>query len=252
MQDRYAGDIGDFGKFHLLRNLFQNGNEIIYQIWYTYPNENHNNDGIHINYFQKVKDNDIYLEEKLFYIANNNRNIKALEDAKLLNNAKFFSKLVVNDNQKDLEYRLSWLKEALSFSKGASIIAVDPDNGIANRCIKTPSKDLELLGFDEFKNKSKAGKYIFTQEIESFYKIKTLKLLIVYHHLNRCTTHDNQILIIKTKLEEKYHKVIAVKHKPYSPRVYFFIFKDEDMYIELKKKIEFFSSTYPTFWHCFY
>ncbi len=24
MQDRYAGDIGDFGKFSLLRNLFRN------------------------------------------------------------------------------------------------------------------------------------------------------------------------------------------------------------------------------------
>ena len=84
MQDRYAGDIGDFGKFHLLRDLFYKRNETLYQIWYKYPNENHNNDGIHINYFDKVKGNDLYLEEKLLNITKNSRSIKALEEAKLL------------------------------------------------------------------------------------------------------------------------------------------------------------------------
>lgn len=53
MQHRYAADIGDFGKFHLLRFLFNHTGYKLKQIWYLYPNESHNNDGLHINYFVK-------------------------------------------------------------------------------------------------------------------------------------------------------------------------------------------------------
>lgn len=45
MQNRYTGDIGDFGKFLLLKHLFPN--EKITTIWYLYPDESHNTDGSH-------------------------------------------------------------------------------------------------------------------------------------------------------------------------------------------------------------
>lgn len=54
MQDRYAGDIGDFGKFSLLRNLFKNEQYKIGTIWYRYPDESHNDDGRHVDYFDKL------------------------------------------------------------------------------------------------------------------------------------------------------------------------------------------------------
>lgn len=65
MQDRYSGDVGDFGKFHLLRFLLNNQKYNLAQIWYMYPDETHNNDGLYINYFEKVKKFDYELEEKL-------------------------------------------------------------------------------------------------------------------------------------------------------------------------------------------
>lgn len=65
MQDRYSGDVGDFGKFHLLSFLLNNQKYNLSQIWYMYPDETHNNDGLYINYFEKVKKFDYELEEKL-------------------------------------------------------------------------------------------------------------------------------------------------------------------------------------------
>jgi len=53
MQDRYAGDVGDFGKFALLRYLFSNANYKIGVIWYRFPDESHNNDGGQIDYVNK-------------------------------------------------------------------------------------------------------------------------------------------------------------------------------------------------------
>lgn len=43
MQDRYTGDIGDFGKLGLLRVL-QEQNLLIGVNWYLTPDETHNED----------------------------------------------------------------------------------------------------------------------------------------------------------------------------------------------------------------
>jgi len=50
MQNRYSGDIGDYSKFVLLKKLF--GNEKIGLVWYLYPDETHNNDGLHKDYYK--------------------------------------------------------------------------------------------------------------------------------------------------------------------------------------------------------
>lgn len=51
MQDRYTGDIGDFGKLGLLRRLSERLS--IGVSWYLVPDESHNGDGQHIDYLTK-------------------------------------------------------------------------------------------------------------------------------------------------------------------------------------------------------
>ena len=51
MQGRYAGDIGDYVKFSLLRAIADPGDLGV--IWYLYPDERHNNDGRHIEYLDQ-------------------------------------------------------------------------------------------------------------------------------------------------------------------------------------------------------
>lgn len=51
MQNRYTGDIGDFGKLGLLRQI----SEAEFSIgvnWYLTPDESHNGDGRHIGYLR--------------------------------------------------------------------------------------------------------------------------------------------------------------------------------------------------------
>ena len=52
MQDRYAGDVGDFGKFGLLRTLCElNAPQLkLGIVWYLVPEESHNEDGKHTKY----------------------------------------------------------------------------------------------------------------------------------------------------------------------------------------------------------
>lgn len=250
MQDRYSADVGDFGKFHLLRFLLSDTSYNLAQIWYMYPDETHNNDGLYINYFEKVKGMDYELEEKFLDISQNNRNVKALENSNLLSNTKYFSEFV-NENCKDnLEYRKKWFSKALEFCKNTDFIAIDPDNGMATRLIKHESfKDISIQNFDDFNKKTKAGKYIFEDELDELYK--SCKCLIIYHHLNRTMAHDKQVEILKDKLEKKYNKVLAIKHKPYSPRVYFFASSDENIYEYLKKKLKEFEDSFSIHWKFF-
>jgi hypothetical protein len=248
MQNRYAADIGDFGKFHLLRTLFNHNRYKLKQIWYMYPDESHNSDGMYINYFDKVKDIDIDLENSFKKLVSGERSVKALEDLNLLSNCEYFSKYV-NENGKDrLDFRKEWFLEALRFSKDADFIFVDPDNGIATK-IKKEEKDIELLTFDSFSKKVKAGKYIFFDEIEQLYNVG--RSVVVYHHLNRSMPHDNQIKIMKEKLEDRFFKVIAIKHKPYSPRVYFFILKDKYIHYFSKNALEKFHKNFSHHWQIF-
>ena len=108
MQDRYVADVGDFGKFQLF-----NGKELS-QIWFMHKGEGEeNNDGRHIDYFERMVGTDEYLEHSLLdVIMRNKREVTELEKLKLLNNAKFFYEEV----PKALEDRYLWLNRALTFS----------------------------------------------------------------------------------------------------------------------------------------
>lgn len=56
VQDRYAGDVGDFSKYGLLRWLTASVGEhpplSLGVVWYLTPDESHNADGKHVSYLQ--------------------------------------------------------------------------------------------------------------------------------------------------------------------------------------------------------
>ena len=95
MQNRYTGDIGDFGKFGLLRQLSHTGLSIGLN-WYLTPDETHNGDGRHIEYLKKdsFRSCDEYLWQELGHIlTSGKRGISALESPTLLQ-AKYYSRLL--------------------------------------------------------------------------------------------------------------------------------------------------------------
>ena len=77
MQNRYTGDIGDFGKLGLLRVLQAAGFSIGVN-WYLTPDENHNQDGKHTNY-DDLRSCDESLWRELKQIVDSDRNVAALQ-----------------------------------------------------------------------------------------------------------------------------------------------------------------------------
>jgi len=257
MQDRYAGDVGDFGKFALLKFLFDNANNKIGVIWYRFPNESHNNDGGHIEY---VNDSKFYscdkdLCHKLSVVLFCGRSIFSLENAKLLSaNTVYFSDPIdshlkfPSQKQIDKEGRNSsrkeWLRKAINKIADCNVIFLDPDNGLE---IASCSKIYQL----------KSGKFAYYSEINDLLKGQTTG--VIYHHLNRHKLHGPHEEQIRRKVGELRKcinpsgKIFGLRFRPYSPRAYFIITtkKDES---RIRKKIDDFmqKSSYGQFWDCYY
>lgn len=254
MQDRYVADVGDFGKFQLFRYLFNNdesplnGKELS-QIWFMHKGEGEeNNDGRHIDYFERMVGTDEYLEHSLLdVIMRDKREVTELENLKLLKNAKFFYEEV----PKALEDRYLWLNMALTFSNKSQIVAVAPDNGMALKCNRE-KKCFDLLTLEKhYSQKVQPHKYIFADEVSYFYHLPYLEVCIVYQHLSRCFSHNEQILSLKGSLQNSYRHVLAVKHKPYSPRVFFFLSKSQVIHESLELRLQRFTTEHHEFWQIF-
>lgn len=254
MQDKYVADVGDFGKFQLFRYLFNHkespmdGKELA-QIWFMHKGQGEeNSDGRHIDYFERMMGTDEYLEDSLLsLLMRDKRAVTELENLKLLKNAKFYYEEIPNA----LEDRYLWLNSALTFSNKSQVVAVAPDNGMALKCNRG-EKRFEFLTLSEhYSQKVYPHKYIFADEVSYFYRLPYLEVCIVYQHLSRCFSHDEQINSLLSDLKKEYRHVIAIKHKPYSPRVFFFLCKSDVIKESITMRLEMFAAEFEAFWKVF-
>ena len=254
MQDKYVADVGDFGKFQLFRYLFNHKESPMYgkelaQIWYMHEGEGEeNNDGRHIDYFERMMGSDAYLEDSLLsLIIRGKREVTEFESLELLKNAKFY----YDNVPRALEDRYLWLNTALTFSDKMHVVAVEPDNGMALKCNRGERCFEHLTLEKNYSQKVSPHKYIFADEVSSFYRLPYLEICIVYQHLNRCFAHNEQIDALLVDLKNEYHHVIAIKHKPYSPRVFFFLCKSKIIKESLAMRLSMFESEFSEFWKVF-
>lgn len=189
MQDRYVGDVGDYGKYALLRAFDQadlvSRDRPLAVVWCMYPDEAHNSDGKHISYLNRseMRNLDPALFDHLkILVRSGRRSVSEISRSELVtgSNFKFFDRVlkapIVNGRRPSpserVAYRESWLQQCLGQTKGCQIVFFDPDNGIATD--KMSPKD------------PRAGKFVFLEELELFAKRE--QTLIVYHHADRTHT----------------------------------------------------------------
>ena len=100
MQNRYTGDIGDFGKLGLLRRISESGFSIGVNCYLT-PDESHNGDGRHIGYLR----NEAFrvCDEQLWRVLGD----------------------IVESGRRE-----EWHSRAKQLLQGCDIVFTDPDNGL--------------------------------------------------------------------------------------------------------------------------
>ena len=158
MKNQYVGDIGDYGKYSLLRFLAES-NVRIGVNWYLTKNDG-STDGKFTEYLKNsdeaVYDNVIF--HKLKKIAG--RSDKAVQDVEkenLIPGALYYNELIPEDSAdtrgRDINRRL-WFNNSLLLLKDAALVFADPDNGISFRK-KAGNKGSE--------------KYVLPEEVTKYY-----------------------------------------------------------------------------------
>ena len=172
VQDRYAGDIGDFMKFGLLRALADESGLRLGVNWYLTGDESHNADGKHVTYLDpansfhaSLKRRDPDLMARLAGVVAAGRSVSALEAAGVLPTGTVTYPARLDDRMWE-PGRARWHQGALDSLAGAQVVFVDPDNGIRSvRNGPTPSK------------------FVFPDELADY--TGRGQSLIVYHHADR-------------------------------------------------------------------
>jgi hypothetical protein len=198
MQDRYAGDIGDFLKLGLLRALSCAAAGLpglrVGVVWYLVPDESHNQDGRHVAYLDTSRplsdrlrrcDPDLY-DRLARLVASGARSVEALEGSGVLpENSRTAPEVLsfasigatsASGRIARVARRAAWLESAVSATAGCDVVFLDPDNGIAAEGARP-----HLLP---------AIKYAFAQELLPF--LDREQSVIVYQHADRSTNVRTQ------------------------------------------------------------
>ena len=188
MQDRYAGDIGDFGKYGLLRALC--GDDLrLGVLWYAFEGDRKQapNDGRHTSYLHSEVGGEFEeCDPELFatmqdIVCGKKRSIREIERSGALpSDAICFSDPLpfreIRARKARALARHAWLEAAQRAVAGVSVVFVDPDNGIETASVGR----LTVRG----------PKYVYYDDLNELLDGK--RSLVVYHHLGR-QDHKMQI-----------------------------------------------------------
>ena len=213
MQNRYVGDVGDFGKHGLLRFLSGMTSEDnlarlrLGLVWYLHHDEKHgadgkkiSRDGKHIGYLnptlanlQRFGECDQELWNKLGHLVGlDARCVHCAELANILPgctnyyDAQLYYVPKMKPDKK-AELRDHWIQEALNTTREADIVCLDPDNGIAknNNNMYT----------------AKGPKFTYMDDLKAFWKRE--QSLVVYHHLDMLKGEaEDKIEAVSAKIRE--------------------------------------------------
>lgn len=206
IQNRYVGDVGDFGKYGFLKVLC-NDTLKLGVVWYLVPNES-NSDGKFINYLEPSKKNikrfkrcDPKLYETLKEIVNtDSRSVQRVRMSDVLPYETVFyeeplsfvgfSSSGVKAQQIRLEHRRKWLQEALNSTVNCNVVFLDPDNGLEVNSVN--------------RKQNKGPKYVYLDELTPF--LQKGQSLIIYHHLCRNGFAEEQVNFRLCQIRDYVHE----------------------------------------------
>lgn len=146
MKDQYIGDIGDYGKYGLLRFLSGQGIGIGVN-WYLTPADGRV-DGNHTEYLhdERMRVYDDKLYDSMAKVAfREDKRIQLVEQDGVLNGLRFYSELMDFDSlpwRERTAARSAWHQGALDQLIGVELIFADPDNGLSS-AKKASAKDAQ-------------------------------------------------------------------------------------------------------------
>ncbi len=194
MQDRYVADLGDFGKYGLLKVLSSplepRSRLCLGVVWYLVPDESHTTDGSRIGYLSLsghgaayFRDCDPALYDALGkLVSSGRRNVGSVGVSAVLPHGTVFFREpltfqgVPRDEKARTKFRAAWLASACRATAKCDLVFLDPDNGFGG-----------TIG----PHRNHGVKYAYPSEAAAF--LNRGQAVVVYHHIGRQGTARDQI-----------------------------------------------------------
>lgn len=224
MQNKYVGDIGDFGKYGLLRFLFLKSPLILGINWCLVTDETDSNDGKYISYLCAEKGNeyivyDSWLYQELHKIVKcKKRKVSEIKKHKILGSKTIFFESIL-----DVRNRIFWHNKGLETLIKCDVIYFDPDNGL-----QIPSCKIGI---------KQSKKYICYDEIASYYNRG--QSVIMYNHRDRKPINMYLERFIRIKDYVNIDDMFYLRFHRYSVRDYLFLIHEKHKN-EINEKIALF------------
>lgn len=230
MRDEWVGDIGDLGKYGLLRVLTgypdaPEGERLkLGVVWY------YNRDVPDAALDAKIKGSWGDLYRKLQELRHSERRTVAhVKCSEILPDKTAY---YVREVCRGKDAPDDWLKGALRCTSKAQLVLLDPDNGLAG----PDSGNKQTL-----QPWHKDGlKYTFVCDIQSF--LDAGKSLVIYHHLGRHKGKKSQINDLATNLQSTLDKkpelALSLRSSWFHPERAFFIIAQKDHHALLRGRLD--------------
>lgn len=212
MQDYYIGDIGDYGKYGLLREVCAADMTLAVNWYRVVPAKpGKQDDGKHISYLSKphiYREYDSALFDSLqkIVLQEQDRRIARVEQENLFP-AVYFSKPLFAD-------RKAWHDQALEQTRNAKVVFLDPDNGLeTNRMFQRDGATEKHVKWTELKDYYTRGQNV-----------------ILYQHRPQMTTKEKCIESV-LHFQKSYLLADCVKlleFPKYTNRFYFMFLHESD------------------------
>ena len=227
MQNKYVGDVGDFGKFGLLRRLCGLTDEAtpapdlsLGVVWCMQPDDE-SNDGRHISYstdtaknrrLYQVCDADLW-DALAHLIETNQRFVRSLQNSRLLpESTVYFDSRLNYQRQASRPRRIAiykqWISDALAATQNVDVVYLDPDTGLA----------------PENKMFRKDGtKYTYVSHLNRFWQRG--QTLVIYQQLPQGKTAETWFPEIAALLRKGLHQAepIAFRFRKGTSRAFFVV-----------------------------
>ena len=231
VQNRYVGDLGDFGKFGLLRVLCSSGKAVgvslpsLGVVWYLVPNETHNDDGRFVDYLDLSATNqerfracDPFLYDALRRIVlSGARNVATIQRGNILpSGTRFYGDFLTFGDLRGgsarvtlhrAKRRATWLEGAFRATAACEVVFLDPDNGLE-------------VGVGSYQ--LRGPKYVFFDELLPF--VQRDQSLLIYHHMARRGTAVDQVNGRLAQIEDRLgRRAFALLYHRGSARAFFVV-----------------------------
>ena len=227
VQNRYVGDVGDFGKYGLLRRLTGMTDPETPEpdlklgvVWYLHPDECGNADGGHIGYLRPTNRNEAMygacdpdLRVMLRALVEGGRRyVRCVQRSPILPEGTLYYDALLHyppDMLRPIrvEVRARWLAGALRATVDADVVYLDPDTGIAS---------------DQMMYRKAGPKYTYMSDLRAFWERG--QSLVIYHSLGRSEPVDDLIRETAALICDGLGtEPISLRYKRGSPRVFYVV-----------------------------